>query len=182
MFQLFVSQWAFASCTVMRLEFWDLCSQQRFVGLTELKKYSAVKNLGDLCSVHFLPKGGWINVREITCFLSFYNILCITNITVPACILSSSPAYLPAYQLFWGFFCFILTLFWPRSPQSTLTTRMPWSPVKLICDTQWILHRKLTVSYSEIHSYYRKYTVFSVIRKIKNHKFAPNHHLLFYIQ
>jgi len=64
---LFVSQRAFASYTRMRLEFRDLGSQQRFVGLIELRKCSAVKKLGDLCSVHFLPKGGWIKVGEITC-------------------------------------------------------------------------------------------------------------------
>lgn len=131
---LFVSRWAFTSCTMMRLEFRDLSSQQRFVGLIELGKYSAVKKLGVLCSLHFLPKGGGIKVGEITCYVSFQNILCIT---ISECLKASFPAVLLTW-LFWGVFCFILTLFWPISYHSTLNTRMSGSSVKLICDL-WLM-------------------------------------------
>lgn len=39
--------------------------------LIELRKCSDGTNLGDLCSVHFLPKSEWIKVGEITCYFSF---------------------------------------------------------------------------------------------------------------
>lgn len=88
MFQLCISV-SFHLKYSMRLEFWDLHSQERFLYLFELRKCSNLTNLGDLSSVHFLPKGGWVKVGEITCYFSFKNILCIT---VAQC-LSSSPAH-----------------------------------------------------------------------------------------
>lgn len=65
-------------------------SQQRFVGLTELKEYGAVRKLGDLCSLHFFPKGEWRKVGEITCYLSFFKYSFHHSMKVPEGILSSS--------------------------------------------------------------------------------------------
>lgn len=112
---------------------------------------------------------GWRNYL----LSQFLNYSLHHSIRVPEGILSSSPAHLAVLQSSFA-------LFRPRSHHSTLDTRMLWSPIKLICDTLWILHRKLPVPYSEIHPYYTTCSVFTSW-KIENPKLTPDHYLLFYV-